>query len=96
VGGDGGQVGGLREEHSPPRDAVRRQQDQAVSADEPAETDAEEADPALTGSSKPVGAGGRARVAPAGRAPSALPRPLRLNLDRPASALLDDLRDDTI
>ena len=36
------------------------------------------------------------RVAPAKRPASRLPRPLRLALDRPASALLDELRNDSI
>jgi prevent-host-death family protein len=36
------------------------------------------------------------RVVPARRAPSALPRPLRLATDRPATTLLDELRDDSI
>jgi prevent-host-death family protein len=36
------------------------------------------------------------RVTPARRAPSALPRPLRPRLERPISALLDDLRGDSI
>jgi antitoxin (DNA-binding transcriptional repressor) of toxin-antitoxin stability system len=36
------------------------------------------------------------RVTQAPRSPSALPRPLRLRLDPPVSALLDDLRGDSI
>jgi prevent-host-death family protein len=36
------------------------------------------------------------RVVPARRPPSALPRPLRLATDRPVSALLDELREDSI
>jgi prevent-host-death family protein len=35
-------------------------------------------------------------VQPARRRPSGLPRPLKLKLDRPVSALLDELRDDSI
>ena len=36
------------------------------------------------------------RVVPARRAPSSLPRPLRLRLGRPASALLEELRKDSV
>jgi prevent-host-death family protein len=36
------------------------------------------------------------RVVPARRPPSRLPRPLRLRIDRPVSALLDELREDSI
>lgn len=36
------------------------------------------------------------RVVPARRAPSSLPRPLRLPPGRPASMLLDELREDSI
>jgi hypothetical protein len=36
------------------------------------------------------------RVVPARRPPSALPRPLRLTIDRPVSALLDELRADSV
>jgi antitoxin (DNA-binding transcriptional repressor) of toxin-antitoxin stability system len=36
------------------------------------------------------------RVRPARRSPSTLPAPLRLKLDRPVTALLDELRDDSI
>ena len=36
------------------------------------------------------------RVVPARRPPSALPRPLRLRLERPVSALLDELRGDSV
>jgi prevent-host-death family protein len=36
------------------------------------------------------------RVVPAVRPPSALPRPLKLPTDRPVSALLEDLREDSI
>jgi prevent-host-death family protein len=36
------------------------------------------------------------RVAPARRPPSALPRPLELPTGRPVSALLDELREDSI
>ena len=35
-------------------------------------------------------------LSPAPRKPSALPRPLRLKLDRPVSALLNELREDGI
>lgn len=36
------------------------------------------------------------RVVPARRRPSALPRPLQLSTDRPVSALLDELREDSV
>lgn len=36
------------------------------------------------------------RVRPPRRLPRALPAPLRLALERPASALLDELREDTV
>ena len=36
------------------------------------------------------------RVVPARRSPSALPRPLQLPAGRPVSALLDELREDSI
>ena len=36
------------------------------------------------------------RVAPARRPASALPRPLKLQISRPVSALLDELREDSI
>jgi len=36
------------------------------------------------------------RVIPARRPPSALPRPLKLRTSRPVSALLDELREDSI
>jgi antitoxin (DNA-binding transcriptional repressor) of toxin-antitoxin stability system len=36
------------------------------------------------------------RLTPARRRPRDLPRPLRLTLERPVSALLDDLRSDAI
>ena len=36
------------------------------------------------------------RVAPARRSPAELPRPLRLKLARPVSALLQELRDDSV
>ena len=36
------------------------------------------------------------RVLPARRSPSALPTPLKLRLDRAASSLLDELREDSI
>jgi antitoxin (DNA-binding transcriptional repressor) of toxin-antitoxin stability system len=36
------------------------------------------------------------RVAGARRSPAELPRPLRVKLERPVSALLDELRDDVV
>ncbi len=36
------------------------------------------------------------RISKARRAPAALPRPLRLRLERPVSALLDELREDSV
>jgi len=36
------------------------------------------------------------RVSKARRRPSALPRPLKLDIDRPVSALLDELRGDSV
>jgi prevent-host-death family protein len=36
------------------------------------------------------------RVTPPKRSPADLPRPLRLKLDRPASVLLQELRDDSV